>query len=328
MSAFIDQVRDRHGVEPTCRTLGVSSSAYYQRATGQRSARVERHERLVGRIRGVHEADYRAYGYRRVHKALQRDGVDAGRDQVARLMRQEGLQGAKRRGKPWWTTTPDPGVQRRPDLVNRMFTAEQPNALWVADFTYLRCWEGTVFFSFVLDAFSRRVVGWQLAGHMRTDLILDALRMALGTREHGADLALVHHSDAGSPGSTPASITPRRWMITGCWRRLGRLAMRTTVMAESFVDSFKTELIADRVWRSRAQLELAVVEYIGWFNTARLHSSLGYHTPDEIETEWSASPDAGADSWLAQAARTAVNEETPVPGLSALRFGEKHTNKI
>ena len=108
-------------------------------------------------------------------------------------MRQQGLEGAKRRGKPWRTTTADLAAQRRPDLVNRQFRVERPNALWVADFTYLRCWEGTVFFAFVLDAFSRRVVGWQLAGHMRTDLVLDALRMALGTREHGADLA------AGAP---------------------------------------------------------------------------------------------------------------------------------
>lgn len=198
MSAFIDQVRDRVGVEPACRTLGVSASAYYQRATGQRSERAARHERLVRRIRELHQANYGAYGYRRVRKALQREGVDVGRDQVALLMRQEGLQGAKRRGKPWRTTKPDPGAVRRPDLVNRQFTAARPNVLWVADFTYLRCWEGTVFFSFVIDAFSRRVVGWQLASHMRTDLVLDALRMALGTREPGADVALVHHSDAGS----------------------------------------------------------------------------------------------------------------------------------
>jgi putative transposase len=119
VSAFIDQVRDRFGVEPVCRTLGVSPSAYYQRATGQRSARSQRHERLAARIVEVHEANYRAYGYRRVHMVLQREGVDAGRDQVAGLMRQQGLQGAKRRGKPWRTTTADLAAQRRPDLVNR-----------------------------------------------------------------------------------------------------------------------------------------------------------------------------------------------------------------
>jgi putative transposase len=284
VNAFIDQVRDRFRVEPVCRTLGVSSSAYYQRASGQRSERAVRHERLAARIGQVHEANYRAYGYRRVHKALEREGVDVGRDQVAGLMRQEGLQGAKRRGKPWRTTTPDPAAQRRPDLVNRQFKVQRPNVLWVADFTYLRCWEGTVFFAFVIDAFSRRVVGWQLASHMRTTLVLDALKMALGTRGHGADLELVHHSDAGSQ-YTSFDYTQT---LNDHWVRasIGTVGdAYDNALAESFVDSFKTELIADRVWRSRSQLELAVVEYIGWFNTARLHSSLGYQTPDEIEAD-------------------------------------------
>jgi putative transposase len=282
VSAFIDQVRDRLGVEPVCRTLGVSASAYYQRASGQRSARSRREERLTATIRELHRANYGAYGYRRVWRALKRAGEDAGRDQVARLMRREGLAGAKRRGKPWRTTSRDPRADRRPDLVNRDFSADAPNALWVADITYLRCWEGTVFFAFILDAFSRRVVGWQLAGHMRTDLVLDALRMALGTREHGADLALVHHSDAGSQYTSfdYTQALDDHWVLAS----IGTVGdAYDNALAESFVDSFKTELIADRVWRTRSQLELAVVEYIGWFNTSRLHSSLGYRTPDEAE---------------------------------------------
>lgn len=311
MSAFIDQVRDRFGVEPVCRTLGVSSSAYYQRATGQRSERAERHERLAEQIRVLHEANYRAYGYRRVHKALKREGVDVGRDQVAALMRQAGLRGAKRRGKPWRTTTPDPGAVRRPDLVNRQFGVERPNALWVADLTYLRCWEGTVFFSFVIDAFSRRVVGWQLASHLRTTLVLDALKMALGTREHGADLALVHHSDAGSQ-YTSFDYTQT---LNDHWVRasIGTVGdAYDNALAESFVDSFKTELIADRVWRSRAQLELAVVEYIGWFNNGRLHSSLAYRTPEETEADW---PKLGYERVPATTAPTAAVLRTLAPGL-------------
>jgi putative transposase len=116
------------------------------------------------------------------------------------------IQGAKRRGKPWKTTQADPRALRSPDLVRREFAAERPNALWVADFTYLRCWEGVLYFSFVIDVFSRMIVGWQLAANMRTTLVLDALRMALGLRAPGADVALVHHSDAGS---TPAATTPR-----------------------------------------------------------------------------------------------------------------------
>jgi transposase InsO family protein len=312
VSAFIDQVRDRCGVEPTCRTLGVSVSAYYQRATGQRSARVVRHDQLTRRIHQAHQANYGAYGYRRVHKALQRSGVVAGRDQVARLMREEGLQGAKRRGKPWRTTKPDPTAKRRPDLVNRNFVVEGPNELWVADFTYLRCWEGLVFFSFVIDAFSRRVVGWQLASHMRTTLVLDALKMALGTRQHGADLQLVHHSDAGSQyTSFDYTQTLDDHQVLASIGSVGDAY--DNAMAESFVDSFKTELIADRVWRSRAQLELAVVEYIGWFNTARLHSSLGYRTPVEVEA---GRLESGSERGLARTALKVDDRPALAAGLS------------
>ena len=113
-------------------------------------------------------------------------------------MRADGIQGAKRRGKPWRTTTPDPDARRRPDLVQRNFTAAQPDRLWDGELSHLRCWEGVVYFAFVLDVFSRRIVGWQLASHMRTDLVLDALRMALGTRDPGADFRLVAHTDRGS----------------------------------------------------------------------------------------------------------------------------------
>jgi putative transposase len=142
VSAFIDEHRARFGVEPICRVLGVSASAFYQRATGQRSAR---------------------------------------------------------RGKPWRTTTPDP-LAKRPDLVQRDFTDTGPNRLWVGDLTYLRCWEGVVFFAFVLDAYSRRIVGWQFASHLRTELVLDALRMAIHQRGPGADVELVAHTDRGSQG--------------------------------------------------------------------------------------------------------------------------------
>jgi transposase InsO family protein len=309
VSAFIDQVRDRVGVEPVCRTLGVSASAYYQRATGQQSERAMRHEQLRARIRQLHRDNYGAYGYRRVHKALQREGVDAGRDQVAALMRWDGLVGAKRRGKPWRTTNADPAAVRSPDLVNRDFTADAPNVLWVADFTYLRCWEGTVFFSFVIDAFARRVVGWQLAGHMRTDLVLDALKMALGTRAHGAHLELVHHSDAGSQYTSfdYTQALDDHWVLAS----IGSVGdAYDNALAESFVDSFKTELISDRVWRTRSQLELAVVAYLGWFNNSRLHSSLGYRTPVEVEANWHRQHPA-------RTARTALKGRALAAGLSA-----------
>ena len=282
MSAFIDAHRERFGVEPICRTLGVSASAYYQRATGQRCDRAVEDERLLGRIRELHAANYYAYGYRRMWKALLRAGETVPRCRVQRLMRAHGIVGAKRRGRPWRTTRPDPEAHRRPDLVQRHFAVDAPDRLWVADLSYLRCWEGVVFFAFVIDAYSRRIVGWQLASHMRTTLVLDALRMALGQRRSGADVALVHHSDRGSQ-YTSVDYT-QTLADHGVLASVGSVGdAYDNALAESFVDSFKTELISDRVWRSRSQLELAVVEYIGWFNHDRLHQALGDVPPAEWE---------------------------------------------
>ena len=282
MSAYIDEHRERFGVEPICEALGVSASAYYQRATGERSARAVEDERLLGVIRETHRRNYEAYGYRKTWKALLRSGETAPRCQVQRLMASAGIQGAKRRGKPWRTTSSDPAANRRPDLVERDFTAEAPNRLWVGDFTYLRCWEARLFFAFVLDVFSRMIVGWQLAGHMRTDLVLDALRMALGTRPHGADFQLVAHTDAGSQytsGDYTQQLDDAKVLAS-----VGSVGdAYDNAMAESFVDTYKTELIADRVWRTRAQLEIATIEWVGWYNHERLHESLGDIPPVEFE---------------------------------------------
>ena len=282
MSRYVDAYRGRFGVELICRTLGVSASAYYQRAGGARSVRAIADERLLVRIRELHAANYFAYGYRRMWKALARAGEQAPRCQVQRLMKTAGIQGAKRRGKPWRTTTPDPQAHRRPDLVQRNFTAAGPNELWVADISYLRCWEGLVFFAFVLDAYSRMIVGWQLATNIRTDLVLDALRMALWQRGPDADAELIHHSDRGSQHtSIDYSQTLADHRVLASVGSVGDAY--DNALAESFVDSFKTELIADRVWRSRSQLELAVLEYISWFNHQRLHESLGDIPPVEYE---------------------------------------------
>jgi putative transposase len=282
VSRYIDQHRGRFGVEPICSVLGVSASAYYERASGRRSIRVVEDERLLGRISELHAANYYAYGSRRMWKALRRAGETAGRGRVERLMRANGICGAKRRGKPWRTTKPDPAARRRPDLVERDFSASGPNELWVADITYLRCWEGVVFFAFIIDAYSRRVVGWQFAGNMRTTLVLDALRMALHQRGPGADVQLIHHSDRGSQYT---SIDYTQTLADhGVLASVGSVGdAYDNALAESFVDSFKTELIADRVWRTRTQLELAIVEYLGWFNHARLHESLGDLPPAEFE---------------------------------------------
>jgi putative transposase len=282
VSAFIDTQRERFGVELICETLGVSASAYYQRATGQRSARAVEDERLLGVINDLHAANYCAYGSRRMWKALIREGEQVGRSRVERLMRKNGIQGAKRRGKPWRTTKADPAALRSPDLVKRDFTADRPDEKWFADFTYLRCWEGLVFFSFVIDAYSRMIVGWQFANHMRTDLVLDALRMALRRRTPGAEVSLVAHSDAGSQ-YTSYDYT----QLLDAHDVLGSIGSvgdaYDNAAAESFVDTFKTELIADRTWTSRSQLELAVVEYVAWFNNERLHEALDDQPPQEIE---------------------------------------------
>jgi putative transposase len=318
VSAFIDQASARHGVEPICRTLEVSASAYYQRATGQLSARRVEDERLIERIREIHTDNYECYGQERVWRELQRQGVDAGRDRVARLMRRAGIRGAKRRGKPWRTTKRDSEAKQRPDLVQRHFTAERPNALWVADFTYLRCWEGVSYLAFIIDVFSRMIVGWQFATHMRTDLVLDALTMAIGLRGPGADVALVHHSDNGS--QYVSFDYGQALDDHGVLQSTGSVGdAYDNALAESWVDSLKTELIADRVWRTIAQLELGVVEYIGWFNHRRLHSSLGFMPPAEYELHWQLS------QLETLSARTAINA---VERRTAARWSSRSTVQI
>ncbi len=306
MSAFIDEHRVRFGVEPICETLDVSASAYYQRATGKRSVRQVEDERLTARVREVHEQNFECYGYPRVWHQLQREGEPVGRDHVARLMGQEGIRGAKRRGKPWKTTIADPTAQKRPDLVKRDFTASAPDRLWVGDLTYLRSWEGRMYFAFLIDVFSRMIVGWQLASHMRTDLVLDALRMALGTRQPGAEVQLVAHTDQGSQ-----YVSEDYTQVLDDHRVLASVGSvgdcYDNALSESFVDSYKTELIADRVWRTRAQLELQTVTYVGWFNHRRLHSSIGNRPPVEHEREYWARVALGYEPLLAQAAPTVTD---------------------
>ena len=198
MSAFIDARREDFGVELICRTIGTSASAYYQRASGERSARDVEDDRLLGVIRRVHAENYEAYGSRRTWKALLRGGEDVGRGRVERLMSRNAIVGAKRRGKPWRTTVAGAEPVRVPDLLQRDFTASRRNERWCADFTYLRCWTGVMFLSFVIDVYSRMIVGWQFASHMRESLVEDALKMAVATRRIDPQQLLIHHSDHGS----------------------------------------------------------------------------------------------------------------------------------
>ncbi|MFJ2811584.1 IS3 family transposase [Kitasatospora sp. NPDC087271] len=196
---MIDHLREDFGVEPVCRELDLSVSAYFARRSRPRSARSVRDEVLLERIRAVHEGSAGTYGVRRIHRQLRREGIHAARCTVERLMREDGLEGVIR-GRRRRTTVPEPAAPRPPDLVNRAFIAHRPNQLWVADLTYVGTWAGWVYVAFVLDVYSRMIVGWQLATHMRTDLPLDALEMALWRRGINKGSGLIHHSDRGSQG--------------------------------------------------------------------------------------------------------------------------------
>ena len=317
MTRYIDEHRDRFGVEPICEALDVSASAYYQRAHGLRSDREVEDERLLAVIRETHTKNFKAYGYRKMWKALIRAGETAPRCRVQRLMAAAGICGAKRRGKPWRTTKADPAAARAQDLVGRDFTAQAPNRLWVGDFTYLRCWEGVAYFSFVIDVYSRMIVGWQLAAHMRTSLVLDALRMALGLRAPGADFQLVAHTDAGSQYTS--EDYSQQLDDAEVLASIGTVGdAYDNAMAESFVDSYKTELISDRVWQTRSQLELATVTYVSWFNHQRLHESLGDVPPVEFEALHAAQ--IASDPSISEDRPVAAVAPRPADGLTTRRI--------
>jgi len=196
MSAYIDTHRDQYGVEPICRTLGIAPSTYYAAKMRSPSARAIRAQALEPEITRVYQSNDCVYGRHKIWRQLNREGIPVGRDQVARLMRGLGIAGVVR-GKVKRTTTSNPRAERAPDLVERRFAAERPNQLWVADFTYATTWAHTVYVAFVIDVFSRRIVGWRADTSMRTDLVLDALEMGIWARDEIAR-GLICHSDAGS----------------------------------------------------------------------------------------------------------------------------------
>jgi hypothetical protein len=198
MTRYIDSHRGRFGVQPICDALGWNVSTYYAHTKRPPSNRALRDAWLLGEIRRVHAANWGVYGADKVWRQLRREGIEVARCTVERLMAADGLHGA-RRGRPVRTTTPDTTAARPPDLLDRDFTAARPNQRWVADITYVRTWAGFVHVAFVIDVFSRMIVGWSLATHLRTDLPLDALEMAIWRRKTRLD-GLVHHSDAGRQG--------------------------------------------------------------------------------------------------------------------------------
>ena len=281
----------RFGVEPICRVLTehgcpIAPSTYYDAASRAPSARARRDEQLKTTITRVHQDNYGVYGARKVWLALNREGIAVARCTVERLMRELGLAGA-RRGKRRQTTIPDPAAARPADLVERKFTRSAPDRLWVADFTYVPTWAGMAYAAFVIDAYSRRILGWRVATTMRTSLVLDALEQALWTRQRGgaADLAgLIHHHDAGSQYT---SITfTERLAAAGAQPSVGSVGdAYDNALAETVIGLYKTELIKPRgPWRTAEQVETATLHYVDWYNHRRIFEACGDIPPAELET--------------------------------------------
>jgi putative transposase len=287
--AYIDAHREEFGVEPICRTLTeagcqIAPSTYYAAKTRPPSARALRDEHLKAQIRRVHAENFGVYGADKLWRQLNREGIPVARCTVERLMRELGLQGV-RRGKKKRTTKPasTPAPQ---DRVRRNFTPPAPNRLWVADLTYVWTWTGFVYAAFVVDAFSRRILGWRAATHLRTDLALDALEMALFTRQRDGDgdlAGLVHHSDRGV-----------QYLSIRYTERLAEAGAVTSVgsrgdsfdnaLAETTIGLFKTEVISLRgPWKTPAQVELALAEWVDWYNHRRLHGACANRPPAEHE---------------------------------------------
>ena len=285
MTRFIDEQRVTHGVEPICRTLAIAPSSYYAAKTRPPSARAVRDEALKADIGRIHRANYAVYGARKLWHALRREGTDIGRDQVGRLMAGLGLSGAVR-GKVRRTTVPSELSPRPADLVERIFAAPAPNRLWVADLTYVSTWSGFCYTAFIIDAFSRRIVGWRVSTSLRAELALDALEMAIWSRR-SADLdGLVHHSDRGVQY---LSITyTERLADEGAVTSVGSKGdSYDNALAESVNGLYKTELIRARgPWRTADQVELATAAWVAWWNAERLHGACGDVPPVEYEATY------------------------------------------
>lgn len=286
---------ERFGVEPICRALGFrSASVVYARRRRPPSPRSVRDEEILAEIGRVRKGYAAVYGARRTWKELRRRGVDVARCTVERLMRQAGMLGVNR-GRTPRTTIAEPAAARAADLVNRDFTATGPNRLWLADITYVSTWEGWLYVALVQDCFSRMIVGWQAADNLRTDLPLDALAMALHNRrvQYGQT---VHHSDAGSQ-YTAIRYTDKLGTF-GVLPSIGSTGdSYDNAMAEALNGTFKAELIRFfGPWKTRAQAEIAIYEWICWYNTERLHSALGDVPPAEYEAAYQAALAAAEDA--------------------------------
>ena len=295
---FISEHKDRAegglrwGAESICAVLreqgcAIAPSTYYDAIGRPPSPRARRDELLKPAIARVHAENYDVYGARKVWLQLNREGTEVARCTVARLMRELGLRGA-RRGKRVRTTRADAAAARPADLVGRRFSPPAPDRLWVADYTYVPAWAGMVYVAFVIDAYSRRILGWRAATSMKTALVLDALEQALWARRRdGRDLAgLVHHTDAGSQYTSIAFT--ERLAAAGVSASVGTVGdAYDNALAESVIGLFKTELIKPRgPWHTAEQVEIATLEYVDWFNYRRLYEACGDIPPAELEAAY------------------------------------------
>ena len=285
---FIDKHRDHFGVEPICTTLQVAPSTYYAAKKRLPSARAIRDAVMMPILLALWIANYRVYGAHKLWKAARRAGHNIGRDQVARLMRQLEIRGV-RRSRRVRTTRPDELADRPPDLVDRDFTADRPNRLWVTDLTFVPTWQGVAYVCFIVDAFSRRIVGWRVAAHMRTGMVLDALEMT--RRSRGILLeGLVAHSDAGSQYTSIRY--GERLEEVGAVPSIGTVGdSYDNALAESVNSLYKAELIygpEQGPWRTVADVELATLAWVHWYNTQRLHGYLNDVPPAEFEDTYHA----------------------------------------
>jgi putative transposase len=278
---FIDAEKARFPISLLCRMVGVSKSGYYAWKARPSSKRSREDATLTERIVEVHQRSRETYGYPRVHAELHALGVRCGRRRVARLMRKAGLRGCMRGRKKRTTCRRDPRATPAPDLVNRNFSATAPDRLWTADITYLKTDEGFLHLAFVLDVYSRRIVGWSMASHLRAELVVDALEMAVWRRKPAA--GLVHHSDRGTQYT--ALSFGQRLEEAGIVPSMGRTGSALdNAISESFVSTLKCELVHHRRFPNREAARSAVFEYLeAFYNRRRLHSSLGYRSPEAYE---------------------------------------------
>jgi transposase InsO family protein len=285
MTAFIDDYRDAYGVEPICSMLPIAPSTYYtqkvcQVDSSRLSARAKRDAALRVEIERVWNENRQVYGARKVWRQLHREGFPVARCTVERLMRQMGLRGVVR-GKKIRTTIADEAAARPADLVERDFTAAHPNQLWVADLTYVATWSGFVYVAFVIDVFSRMIVGWRVSRSLSSDIALDALEQALWARPETREL--IHHSDRGVQ-YVSISYT-ERLAEAGIAPSVGRVGNSyDNALAETIIGLYKTELIyKEGPWRGVEQVELKTLDWVDWFNTRRLFEPIGNIPPIEYE---------------------------------------------